>query len=245
MARSSAVRPGAGDSSTSFWWRRWIEQSRSPERDDRARARRRAAGPRRGAPGGSRARGRRVHRRTPRSLRAIRRPARPADRPTRSDAAHPAPPPPAAALTSTGKPMRSRLRDDAVGCVRRVDGRGSSVPGTTGTPADARARRAASLSPSAVDRRARRADEDEAGVLDGARERRRAPRGSRSPGWIASRAGRARGLDDRVDAEVALARPARGPMRTASSAARTCSASRVGIASRRRPTRCPARGRRG
>ncbi|MNF58976.1 hypothetical protein D3C84_405560 [compost metagenome] len=27
--RSSGLRPGAGASSTTFWWRRWIEQSRS------------------------------------------------------------------------------------------------------------------------------------------------------------------------------------------------------------------------
>ena len=29
-AAASGVRPGAGASSMSFWWRRWIEQSRSP-----------------------------------------------------------------------------------------------------------------------------------------------------------------------------------------------------------------------
>jgi hypothetical protein len=31
FARSDAVSAGEGDSSTSFWWRRWIEHSRSPK----------------------------------------------------------------------------------------------------------------------------------------------------------------------------------------------------------------------
>ena len=36
--RSSVVRPGAGASSTSFWWRRWSEQSRSPSATTRPAA---------------------------------------------------------------------------------------------------------------------------------------------------------------------------------------------------------------
>ena len=84
------------------------------ERERRCRARRRAAGSRRAAAARRSARRRRGRRRTPPSPRAARprapRRARPRARTTRI----PRPPPPAAALTSSGKPSSSGspLRDD-------------------------------------------------------------------------------------------------------------------------------------
>ena len=53
-----------------------------------------------------------------------------------------------------------------------------------------------------VERALPRADEDDPGVGAGAREAPRSRRGSRSPGWIASRAGLAGGGDHRVDVEI-------------------------------------------
>ena len=52
------------------------------------------------------------------------------------------PPPPAAAFSMTGKPMRSASRASAASSAS-----GSSVPGTTGTPAATASRRAAVFSP--------------------------------------------------------------------------------------------------
>ena len=97
---TSSVRPGAGASSTTFWWRRWSEQSRSP-RQHAPRCRRPA--PRRAGRARRTARRRRCRRRTP---------TRPRPRPSRSRRAGrrasrtirmPRPPPPADALTSSGQ----------------------------------------------------------------------------------------------------------------------------------------------
>ena len=119
-----------GASSTSFWWRRWIEHSRSPSVDDAARAvgddlhldvARRLdvalevdvgvaeAGQRLGA----------------RRLRAARAAAR-----RRATIFMPRPPPPADALMITGKPISLDGRRAPASSVSR-----RPVPGRMGTPA--------------------------------------------------------------------------------------------------------------
>ena len=65
----------------------------------------------------------------------------------------PRPPPPAAALTRSGKPIRPASATMASTRSGRSTRTGSRVPGTTGTPASVARRRAASLSPrAAIDR---------------------------------------------------------------------------------------------
>ena len=131
-ARSPGSSAGDGDSSSTFWCRRWTEHSRSPSAIARARARRRAAGSRRAAAARRSARRTRCRRRT----RPLPR-ARAASSASSSSSAErttriPRPPPPAAAFTSSGNP--------------RLAGSPSS---STGTPASRATRFAASLSPPA------------------------------------------------------------------------------------------------
>ena len=59
----------------------------------------------------------------------------------------PRPPPPAAAFTRSGQPTSSATAAMCARDAARSKRAGSSVPGTTGTPASRAARRAASLSP--------------------------------------------------------------------------------------------------
>ena len=150
-----ASGPGAGASSTSFWWRRWSEQSRSPMATIRARrvaqqldldvARRR----------GSRARGRPIRRRTPTAASAD-----PAARAAGSsaggrDPAHPPSPTAGRGLDQQREADPLGLGDDRRRLRRAGRPRaGSSVPGTTGDAGRrARAGARASLSPSASMRR--------------------------------------------------------------------------------------------
>ena len=164
-ARWSRVRPGAGDSSISFWWRRWMEQSRSPsattlpvrvaEQLDLDVARRpdlalqvdRAVAERRGGLASTRRqRGRQV--RFP------------------CHAAHPAP-------AAAGRRLDHQWKTDLARLPRR-----SPRPGRAGRPAPARmspgrpARRPATRRPprrqlvaERGDRLPRRSDEGDAGVL--------------------------------------------------------------------------------
>ena len=78
---------------------------------------------------GSRARGRRSRRRTPRPPQPIRRRARRAGRRRRATRRMPRPPPPAAALTSSGKPIGSASATMAATCVGRSTGAGVERPG--------------------------------------------------------------------------------------------------------------------
>ena len=70
----------------------------------------------------------------------------------------PLPPPPAAALSMTGKPMRLGLVADR----SRGRSRARGCPGTTGTPAATATRRAEVFSPMSAMASAARADEDDA-----------------------------------------------------------------------------------
>ena len=207
--RRSGVTAIDGDSSTTFWWRRWIEHSRStngrivpcviaeqlnldvarrddaPLEIDRRVAERRPGLGARGADGGAeRSRGR------PRCAcpcrRRRRRPSRRADS-RRSSARR--------ATSASGTRSSS----------------GCSVPGTTGTPARMAASRAAVLLPIERDRFGRRPDERQPRVAARARE---AGVLGQEPvaGVHRVRPRPPRGVDDRVDPEVAL-RPLRlGPM---------------------------------
>ena len=146
--RAACDSPGAGASSTSFWWRRWM--SNRARRSPRPRpSRPRGAGPRHAGLGGPPARGRPCRRRTPlaASADAVARAAgRSAARSTRRI---PRPPPPAAAFTSSGKPIASASARMASTASGRSTGTASRVPGTVSTPALRASRRAPSLSPSA------------------------------------------------------------------------------------------------
>ena len=152
-------RPATAHSSTIFWWRRWIEHSRSNRCDDGAvrvaedldldvaRVDRRSA------------RGTRCRRRTPTP--ASRRPLATASASSsgRATSRMPRPPPPNAALTSTGKPIR-RGRGD----------RGRSPRGRRSTPGQHRhagrrhQRLGLELRAHGLDRLGRRPDEGEPGV---------------------------------------------------------------------------------
>ena len=135
----------------------------------------------------------------------------------------PLPPPPADALTRTGKPI-SRAAAAMPASLWSAGVR----PGTTGTPACSISARAPIFDPIALDRLGRRADEDQAGVRAGLGER-RALRQEAVAGMHGVGAGRARRLDDGGDLQVALARRAPARSRTARSAARTCARVRVGV----------------
>ena len=113
----------------------------------------------------------------------------------------PMPPPPAAGLISTGKPTRSAA---AVERLVRLIGR--RLAGTTGTPAPIIERPGADLRSHLLERRCRRADEDQPGVFARARRTARAPTESRNRDESASALGRSRGRDDRFDIQVAVAR---------------------------------------
>ena len=200
--RSSVVRPGAGASSTSFWWRRWSEQSRSPmattrpdrvaqqldldvarRPDDALQVDRAVAerGERLGRSGGQR--GRQVGR--------------------RRDQAH------APSATAGRRLDHDReadplgLGDDPVDGVRPVDRRRlqrSRDRVDPDRPGDATGME---LVAERVDGGRRRPDEDEPGVLDGPREGR--PLGQEAVARMDRLgAGRERRLDDRIDPEVAL-----------------------------------------
>ena len=144
--RSAGLSPGAGASSSSFWWRRWAEQSRSPRATTVPCA-------------------------SPSSWTSMCRPswtnrsrysdpspnAASASWAAEASAAWssarwstrrmPRPPPPAAAFTRSGQPTSSATAAMWARDAGRSKRAGSSVPGTTGTPASRAARRAASLSP--------------------------------------------------------------------------------------------------
>ena len=127
----------------------------SPAHPGRRRSRpgRPGAGPRCGGPAGPRARGRRCRPRRPRPPRPSRRRARRAG-PGPLDAAHPPPPAAGGRLDEEREADPPRLAGDAPRPrSARSTRTGSSVPGTTGTPASVARRRAASLSPrAAIDR---------------------------------------------------------------------------------------------
>ena len=117
----------------------------------------------------------------------------------------PRPPPPAAALTSNGKPIRSASARIAGTASARSTATGSTVPGHAldadgpGEPARL------DLVAERLDHGSRRSDEDEAGVLDGSGERRSLGQEPVSrvdrfgPGLRGRR-------EDRVDPQVALGR---------------------------------------
>ena len=142
------------------------------------------------------------------------------------DAAHPASAAAGRRLDQQREADAPRILDDArERSAARATGAGSSVPGTTGTPADRATRRAASLSPSAAIDGARRSDEDQPGVLDALARTTRAPRGSRSQDGSPARPCGARPRRSRRRGGSSPL-PAPAPIRTATSAARTWSASR-------------------
>ena len=117
----------------------------------------------------------------------------------------PRPPPPAAALTSNGKPIRSASAMIASRPSGRSTATGSRVPGTASTPTDRAISRARSLSPSA----SMTADGGPTKTSPASSTARaNAARSDRNPypGWIASAPVGERRLDDRVDPEVALGR---------------------------------------
>ena len=228
---------GEGDSSTSFWWRRWTEQSRSPSaarppcrspsswtstwRPGRRGARRRPCRRRRRsrlAPGGGQ-RGR--------QLSGV------------VDAAH-APSPAARGGLQHARAARSAR------CASAASGRPSSghhrARARRGRPRRPPTRRAASLLPSDSMRRRRRPDEDESRRLDRAREagvlRQEPVAGMDRLGTAA----RAASIRRRSRGTTRRRRRRRCARRR--SAARTWSASRVGVGVDRDRSRCPARGRR-
>ena len=103
---------------------------------------------------------------------------------------------------------------------------GAVMPGTVGTPACVRQRLRGDLVAHRLDRLGRRADEDDPGLVERAREVRRSPTESRSPDAPLPRAG-LRGRPRRCGrCGDSCSRRGAGPMTTASSAISTCSASR-------------------
>ena len=167
-AAAPSSRAGEGDSSSTFWCRRWTEHSRSPSATARAVRRRRAAGSRRGGGAPGSARRRRCRRRTPPSPpgarpRAPRRARRPSGRLASRGRRRLRPPSRAAeSRARPGRPRRARGRRPRV--------RPASPPACrrprAGPRARARRRRARPPRPPRRSRRSRR--------------------GSRSPGWTAS-----------------------------------------------------------
>ena len=203
-ARSSGVSPGAGDSSTSFWCRRWIEQSRSPSativpsaspssctsmwragRTSRSRYTAAVAECRQRLRRASGQRGRQVRR--------------------RRDASH-------ATTSAAGRGLDEQRKADVLGGSddgRRLVGsvdrcslvrpRHHRDAGVLGRPARRQ------LVAEGVDRVGRRSDEGETGVDHRSREC-RALRQEAVARVDRLGAGLERGLDDRVGAEVALRR---------------------------------------
>ena len=189
--RCAALRrrsgPGAGASSTSFWWRRWSEQSRSPRATTRPvrvaeqldlDVARRAGSPARGRPTPS-----------PNADAASRDP--PTSAAGRSAAARDPPHPASAAAgrrldqQREADPPRPRRRSPRPGRAGRP-APARACPGPTGDAGVAREPPGVQLVAERLDRVGRRADERRA-----RRPRRpgRTPparRGTRSPGWIAS-----------------------------------------------------------
>ena len=117
----------------------------------------------------------------------------------------PRPPPPAAALTSNGKPIRSASARIAGRASGRSTETGSIVPGTPSTPTDRASRRAWILSPSASMTAADGPTKTRPGVLDGTGERRSL---GQEPVARMDRLGPGRPgcLDDGIDPQVALGR---------------------------------------
>ena len=162
IAGSSA---GDGDSSISFWWRRWIEHSRSPQRQDAAvlvadhldldvpRRRDRLLDVERAV----------RERRLGLGRARVEYASSISSGPWTSRM--PLPPPPAAAFSSTGKPSSSAATRASASVAA------PSVPGTSGTPA-AHLRLRARLVPHLLHHVRGRADEDEVVVLARAHERR-------------------------------------------------------------------------
>ena len=149
----SEVETRRGASSTSFWWRRWTEQSRSPRATTRAprvaqQLDLHVAGAHRSPLEVDAAVAERGHRLMRGGQRAA--PAAPSiGRPLACRV-----PSPAAALTSSGKPTVSASAMSASSCIRacrRLQARASRA--TTGTPTRVAARRAWSLSPRPMQRR--------------------------------------------------------------------------------------------
>ena len=129
-------------------------------------------------------------------------PAPPAARP-RGDPAH-------APATSTGRRLdqqrkadRFGLADDRIDLVRPVDRRGLERPGHGHDAHFVRGSPRMQLVAEGVDRRRRRSDEDDAGCFDGPGERR--PLGQEAISRVDRLgAARGRGVEDRVDVQVAL-----------------------------------------
>ena len=142
--------------------------SRARRGGSRCRGGRRAPGPRRGAGRAGSARGRRWRRRRTSRLRGSSPRRRPRAPPRLSATRKPLPPPPPAALTATGKPISSLAMRSASADGRDRLGRARD---------DRHARRlhqlaGAGLRAHRLDRARGRADEDDARVLAGLRERR-------------------------------------------------------------------------
>ena len=131
----------------------------------------------------------------------------------------PLPPPPADALISTGKPIVARRRGDA-----RVGLIGRRAPGTTGTPACCHQRRARAIfdpirSIAAAGGPTNTSPASSQASANAARLRQESVAGMDRVG-----ADVARRVDDRSDRSGSSRAAGAGPMRTATSAARTCSA---------------------
>ena len=184
--RTSSASPGAGDSSTTFWCRRWIEQSRSPSTSTPWRRRRPA--PRRAGRARRTARRRPCRRRTPTRPR----PRPSAISPGRSASGRtiriPRPPPPADAFTSSGR--SASVAASAGRCEDRHAGGLHQLLGLH-------------LGPHRLDRLGRRPDPGQPGVDHGAGEvgvlGQEAVAGVDRVG-----AGPLRGLDEQVAAQVGL-----------------------------------------
>ena len=186
-ADGSGSTAGDGDSSTSFWWRRWTLQSRSPS--DRQAAVPVAEQLDLDVPRGrdAAARRRASRRRRPPAPRAGRRPARPPASAAESTRRIPRPPPPAAAFSISGKPTAARSAESLLAGA-------TVVPGTIGTPAARRraarpaCRRATPGSrPAGRRRRARRPRRP--GRTPRSRTGSRSPDGSPRPRRVARRRG--------------------------------------------------------
>ena len=189
-----------------------------PERDDVARWRRRAAGPRCGEPGRSRAPGRPRRPRTRTRPRATRRQARPGSSAAEVTRRMPRPPPPAAALTSSGKPIRSASATIALDLVGPVDRGRLQRPGDGRDADGARRSPGMELVAEGIDRARGRPDEGEPGVLDRPARTPPARPGSRTrdgppPRRCPARPGRSR----RSGGSSRTARTARGGRRRSAS----------------------------
>ena len=232
VSRTASEIVGAGASSSTFWWRRWIEQSRSHEVDARRRGRRRGPAPRRGARARRAARRAACRRRTPRcaSRRAAarRRRSSPGARTIRM----PLPPPPAAALTMQ---READLGGGALGELGRPARR--STAGHDRHAGRDRQPPRLVLAAHALDDVGRRADERQPRL--GARPREVRVLGQEAvAGMDRLRAGAPRGVEHGRDRQVRLGAPAPGRC-----AARRRPRARAARRGRRRSRPRPSRAR--